>query len=372
MVDKANILVVDDEMGPRESMKMILHPFYNVYAAESGSDAIELLGQNAIDLVTLDLKMPGLPGIKVLEKVKQHDPDIEAIIITGYGSMDTAVEGLRLGAFDYIAKPFDVNHILSLVKCALDRRNAKLKLRNLKTDFLANVSHELRTPLSVVVGFVHLLLDQVLGEVTEEQKKVLEKVYRNSEDLLELIDNVLWMTSLEAGDSSQINEEFDIGMIVPETIKRHEKVLQDKGLRLSIELPVEGVHVIGDRTKIERIFQNLFSNAVKFTLQGQITVKAHPSADGKKVEIEIIDTGIGIQKDQLDAIFEPFHQVDSSLKRPFSGLGLGLTVARRMIDLLGGVLEIESEPGVGTHVLLRLPSSSKALENVISDQRRYG
>ena len=131
MVDKANILVVDDEMGPRESMKMILHPFYNVYAAESGSDAIELLGQNAIDLVTLDLKMPGLPGIKVLEKVKQHDPDIEAIIITGYGSMDTAVEGLRLGAFDYIAKPFDVNHILSLVKCALDRRNAKLKLRNL-------------------------------------------------------------------------------------------------------------------------------------------------------------------------------------------------------------------------------------------------
>lgn len=372
MVDKANILVVDDEMGPRESMKMILHPFYNVYAAESGSDAIELLGQNAIDLVTLDLKMPGLPGIKVLERVKQHDPDIEAIIITGYGSMDTAVEGLRLGAFDYIAKPFDVNHILSLVKCALDRRNAKLKLRNLKTDFLANVSHELRTPLSVVVGFVHLLLDQVLGEVTEEQKKVLEKVYRNSEDLLELIDNVLWMTSLEAGDSSQINEEFDIGMIVPETIKRHEKVLQDKGLRLSIELPVEGVHVIGDRTKIERIFQNLFSNAVKFTLQGQITVKAHPSADGKKVEIEIIDTGIGIQKDQLDAIFEPFHQVDSSLKRPFSGLGLGLTVARRMIDLLGGVLEIESEPGVGTHVLLRLPSSSKALENVISDQRRYG
>ena len=157
-----------------------------------------------------------------------------------------------------------------------------------------------------------------------------------------------------------------------ETIKRHEKVLRDKGLRLSIELPVEGVHVIGDRTKIERIFQNLFSNAVKFTSEGQITVKAHPSSDRKKVDIEIIDTGIGIQKDQLDAIFEPFHQVDSSLKRPFSGLGLGLTVARRMIDLLGGVLEIESEPGVGTHVLLRLPSSSKALENIISDQRRYG
>ncbi|MEK6602026.1 MAG: response regulator, partial [Candidatus Binatota bacterium] len=103
-------------MGPRESLKMILKPYFNVYTAERGGQALEILNQVPIDLVTVDLKMPGLPGTKVLEKVKQRDPDIEAIIITGYGSMDTAIEGLRLGAFDYISKPFDVNHILALVR----------------------------------------------------------------------------------------------------------------------------------------------------------------------------------------------------------------------------------------------------------------
>jgi DNA-binding response OmpR family regulator len=198
---KPHILIVDDEMGPRESLKMILNPYYNVHVAERGAQAVELLKQIPVDLVTLDLKMPGFSGINVLEKVKQIDPDIEAIIITGYGSLDTAIEGLRLGAFDYISKPFDVNHILSLVRRGLDRRNAKSRLRQVKSDFLSNVSHELRTPLSVVVGFVYLLLNQVIGKLSEEQQKVLETVYRNSEELLELIDNVLWMTSLNAGDS---------------------------------------------------------------------------------------------------------------------------------------------------------------------------
>src|SRR5678809_339166 len=99
------------------------------HTADRGTQALEMLKKLPVDLVTLDLKMPGFSGINVLEKVKQHDPDIEAIIITGYGSLDTAIEGLRLGAFDYISKPFDVNHILSLVRRGLERRNAKSKLR---------------------------------------------------------------------------------------------------------------------------------------------------------------------------------------------------------------------------------------------------
>ncbi len=369
---KSNVLIVDDEMGPRESMKMILHPLYNVYAADNGGEAIKILGQVPIDLVTVDLKMSGIPGIKVLEKVKQHDPDIEAIIITGYGSLDTAIEGLRLGAFDYIAKPFDVNQILSLVKRAMGRRDAKMRLRHLKEEFLANVSHELRTPLSVVVGFVYLLLNQVLGKLTDEQHKVLEKVYRNSEELLELIDNVLWMTSLNSGDSVATNTEFDVASVVREITARYEKALKEKELRLSLDMPSEGVWVVSDRSKIERIFQNIFNNAVKFTSEGQITVKARRSADEKSIDLEIIDTGIGIQKDYLEAIFQPFHQFDSSLQRPFSGLGLGLTVARRMAELVQGTLAIESRPGAGTRVALKVPSLSKSAESAISAQRHYG
>lgn len=374
---KPHILVVDDEMGPRESLKMILNPYYNVLTADRGAQAVEMLKQYPVDLVTLDLKMPGFTGINVLEKVKQHDPDIEAIIITGYGSLDTAIEGLRLGAFDYISKPFDVNHILALVRRGLERRNAKSQLRQVKSDFLSNISHELRTPLSVVVGFVYLLLNQVIGKLTDEQQKVLETVYRNSEELLELIDNVLWMTSLNAGDANATMERFDAREVVNETIKRYEKALRDKGLRLDVMLPDGDMSLVSDRAKIERVFQNVFNNAVKFTSAGEIVVKGQSSPQRDSIEIEISDTGVGIEQSMIDSIFEPFHQADNSIQRSFSGLGIGLTVARRMAELLGGKLAVTSQVGVGTRVSMSFPSqvmvaATLKSTRLASEQRKYG
>lgn len=369
---KPNILVVDDEMGPRESLKMILNPYYNVHTADRGAQALEMLKKLPVDLVTLDLKMPGFSGINVLEKVKQHDPDIEAIIITGYGSLDTAIEGLRLGAFDYISKPFDVNHILSLVRRGLERRNAKARLRQVKSDFLSNISHELRTPLSVVVGFVYLLLNQVIGRLTDEQQKVLETVYRNSEELLELIDNVLWMTSLNAGDANATLEKFDPRDIINDTVKRHEKAIREKNLKIDIQISDRDVSLISDRAKVERIFQNVFNNAVKFTNEGEIKIKVEPRSDEPGVDFEIIDTGIGIEESKLDSIFEPFHQTDSSTQRAYSGLGLGLTVARRMADLIGGTVSVNSKPGVGTRVMLRFPSQASGSAGLPLHQRNYG
>jgi signal transduction histidine kinase len=369
---KPNILVVDDELGPRESLKMILNPYYNVFTADRGSQAIDMLKQHPVDLVTLDLKMPGFSGINVLEKVKQHDPDIEAIIITGYGSLDTAIEGLRLGAFDYISKPFDVNHILALVRRGLERRHAKAQLRQVKSDFLSNISHELRTPLSVVVGFVYLLLNQVIGKLTEEQQKVLETVYRNSEELLELIDNVLWMTSLNSGDAQATLEKFDARELVNETMKRFEKAIREKGLRLDVQSDEEDVSIVSDRAKVERVFQNVFNNAVKFTSEGKIIVNVHRSARRDTIEFEIIDSGIGIDESKLDSIFEPFHQADNSMHRSYSGLGIGLTVARRMAELVGGKLAVRSKLGVGTHVTMTFPSQAAAAAPLAVEQRQYG
>ncbi|HEV8341773.1 MAG TPA: ATP-binding protein [Candidatus Binatia bacterium] len=360
MNNKANILVVDDERGPRESLMMILKPYYNVYTAERGAQAIELVNQIPVDLITVDLKMPGLPGIKVLEQIKQQDPDIEAIVITGYGSLDTAVQGIRLGAFDYIDKPFDVNHILALVKRALERRYAKLRLKELKSNFLANVSHELRTPLSVVVGFVYLLLNQVIGKLTDEQQKVLEKVYRNSGELLDLIDNVLWMTSLNAGDFLLGKDEFDVVRMIREAAKTFEGVMQEKEVQFSLQLPEEELLMVSDRSKVERIFKNLLNNAVKFTPRGHITVKVQRSADGMSIDLEVIDTGIGMDQTQIETMFEPFQQMDGSTQREFSGLGLGLTVARRLTEFLGGTLRVQSQPGAGTHAIVSLPYLAKS------------
>jgi signal transduction histidine kinase len=354
--NKPHILIVDDEMGPRESLRLILGPHYNVHVAEGGSEAVDILRQFPIDLVTLDLKMPGMTGINVLAQIKQHDPDIEAIIITGYGSLDTAIEGLRLDAFDYIAKPFDVKQILTLVERGLERRRSRTRLKNVRSDFITNVSHELRTPLSVVVGFVHLLLNQVLGKLTQDQQKVLQTVYRNSEELLQLIDNVLWLSTLNSGDTVDVIDEFDLRTLVRDGSRRYEAVMRDKKLTLTIDVPETELVITTDRLKLDRIFQNILNNAVKFTNEGWVRVTARGAADGAGAEIEVADTGVGIESGKLSSVMEPFQQVEGAVEQACDGLGLGLTVAYRMTRMLGGTLSIESQPGVGTTVRVKIPS----------------
>jgi signal transduction histidine kinase len=370
--NRPHILIVDDEVGPRESLKMVLNPYYNVHVAERGSQAVEMLHQYPVELVTLDLKMPGMTGIDVLEKVKQHDPDIEAIIITGYGSLDTAIEGLRLGAFDYIAKPFDVHHILALVERGLERRRSRTRLKSVRSDFISTVSHELRTPLSVIVGFVHLLLNQVLGKLTDEQSKVLATVYRNSEELLDLVDNLLWMTSLNARDVDDVIDHFDVREVVREAIQRHQALIDEKKVIVRSDLPDNAVLVATDRLKLERIFRNVFSNAVKFTEQGTVTVSAHPTADSAGVELTVVDTGVGIDESRLASVFEAFQQVEGAVVRACAGLGLGLTVAVRLAELLGGTLKIESKLGVGTTVRMTFGSRKDAANTDAATERRYG
>ncbi|HVO92149.1 MAG TPA: ATP-binding protein, partial [Terriglobales bacterium] len=160
--------------------------------------------------------------------------------------------------------------------------------------------------------------------------------------------------------------------VVNETVKRYGKSLHDKGLSLNVELAEGELSVVSDRAKIERIFQNIFNNAVKFTVQGDITVKAQRSADRNSVEFEISDTGTGIEESKIDSIFEPFHQADNSIQRAFSGLGLGLTVARRMTELIGGKLEVSSKPNVGTRVTMTFPTHASMAAPFAVDQRKYG
>ena len=263
MDGSTHILVVDDETGPRESLRIILDPYYRVSTASRSEEAVEIMRKRPVDVVTLDLKMPGVSGIKLLEQIRERDPDVEAIIITGYGSLETALEGLRLRAFDYIAKPFDVNQVLALIRRALQSRRTRLKLKQIKSEFLSSISHELRTPLSVVMGFSSLLLDQPANEMKPEQLKMLEKVYRSSEEMLGLIDNILWLGYLRSGDLSLMPEEFDLAGVLREGTEKYRSVMEEKGIRLSFRLPDEGVHILSDLSKVSRVFQNLFQNAVR-------------------------------------------------------------------------------------------------------------
>ncbi|MFQ5849296.1 MAG: response regulator [Candidatus Binatia bacterium] len=257
MNDKANILVVDAKMASRESLKTILTPCYNVYTAEGVTRAIEILDQTPIDLVTVDLNMHELPRIQFLEEVKRHDQDIETIIVTDNGSVGTTPEGSSSGALDYITKPFDANFVLSLVQRALERRKGKLKLKVLRSIFLANVSQDLRGPLSVVVGFVSLLLDQAFGKLTEEQQRALEKVHKSSEEVLALIDNMMLLTCLNTSDTPQIGDALHAEGVITDTTKRYENPMQEKETRISVKFPATGLPRQREPSKVTQISSRL-------------------------------------------------------------------------------------------------------------------
>jgi putative nucleotidyltransferase with HDIG domain len=150
---RANILIVDDELGPRESLGMILKPSFNIFTSEDGREALQIIKNKKIDVVTLDLKMPVMPGEEVLKQIKNYDPTIEVVIITGYGTLKSAVEAIKYNVFDYILKPFNVSDILSTVKRCIERREISLRIK----DFLAEIEKESKSPLKMYKHISHLL-----------------------------------------------------------------------------------------------------------------------------------------------------------------------------------------------------------------------
>src|SRR5437870_3993898 len=184
-------------MGVRESLRAILQGECEVLTASSGDQALDIVRREPVDVMTLDLKMPGLGGIGVLERARQMDPDVEVLIITGYGSLDTAVQGLRLRAFDYLAKPFDSAQVRRLVARAIARRAAVRRRKTLPDQVLSGLSHELRTPLNVIMGYSAILREEGEDNLSEEQRVALDRIQSNSSSLLAYVETIFYMAELD-------------------------------------------------------------------------------------------------------------------------------------------------------------------------------
>ncbi|HVN86573.1 MAG TPA: hybrid sensor histidine kinase/response regulator [Candidatus Binatia bacterium] len=356
MEESASLLIIDDERGPTESLRMIFKPSYKVFTAAGAEQALSILRTTPIDVVTLDLRMPGMPGIELLERIKEHDPDIEVIIVTGYAALDTAIRGLRHHVFDYITKPFDVPHIADLVRRAVGRRRASVRMRNIKEDFLANLSHELRTPLSAIIGYGAILAEELQSVVNTEQRTALDRIQANSQELLTLIEGVLLLNSLDAGEVPLTVRPFDLAETVRRVGHRYRGVAGDKGLTVDIEIRGTDLIAVSDEEKLERILSALLDNAVKFTPRGGVTLSVRSAPQPGALEIEVSDTGIGMGREEIVHALQGLAQTDSSSRRRYRGLGLGLRIATRLVEFLGGDLRIRSEAGQGTQCIVTLPA----------------
>ena len=239
----------------------------------------------------------------------------------------------------------------------LERSN---KVRN---EFLNIMSHELRTPLTVIMGYTGMIKEGMWGEVTPGQQKALGKVTSRSDELLTMINSILQATSLEAGAVKVESQEVNLGSFLDELRSSYDVPLA-KELTLNWDCPSELPVLQTDSDKLKHILQNLINNAIKFTDKGHVTISARylegvrAAVGNGQVEFKVTDTGIGIPKEHCSFIFEMFHQVDSSETRAYGGVGLGLYIVKTFTELLGGKIDVKSEPGKGSVFTVSIPCDS--------------
>ncbi|MCY7400084.1 MAG: PAS domain-containing protein [Nocardioides sp.] len=238
-----------------------------------------------------------------------------------------------------------------------------------KSSFLATMSHELRTPLNSIIGFTGILLQSLAGPLNPEQSKQLGMVQGSARHLLELINDVLDLSKIEAQQMQVQSEPFDLAALVERVVASVGPQATRKGLTLAIELPDRPIEMVGDRRRVEQVLINLLGNGTKFTERGGVTLTvdelAGPgsSADtvtARVVRMRVSDTGIGMRPNDLDKLFRPFHQVDTGLTRTHEGTGLGLAICSRLVGLMGGNLTVDSQLGVGSTFTVTLPESGVA------------
>jgi signal transduction histidine kinase len=222
-----------------------------------------------------------------------------------------------------------------------------------KSQFFANMSHELRTPLNAVLGYTELLADGLYGDIPERAKQVLERVQINGTHLLALINDVLDLSKIEAGELSLGLEDYSLRNVVETVVAQAGSLAQAKGLALVSDIGNDLPKGSGDERRLAQVILNIVSNAIKFTDHGSVTISA--SAANGMFEIAIKDTGSGIAPDDQARIFEAFQQVDNSNTRTKGGTGLGLSISRRLVEMHGGTIGVESTLGAGSIFYIRLP-----------------
>ncbi|MCC6747694.1 MAG: HAMP domain-containing protein [Deltaproteobacteria bacterium] len=259
----------------------------------------------------------------------------------------------------------------------LEQRNVTLQqqrdqlqeMNRLKSQFLANISHELRTPLNAIIGYTELLADGIYGEVSAEQAQSLGGIGENATHLLQLINEILDLSKVEAGKMTLAFTDVNLPQLVRDVVDHTAPLVRDRPYQVETSLPEGALRVVTDAAKVRQIVANLLSNAVKFTQEGSVRVVLEPRAEGGAT-IQVIDTGIGIRPEHLDVIFDEFRQVDGSSTRQHGGTGLGLAISRKLATMIGGQILVESRHGQGSRFTLIIPRGEPKAEAPRSPRTR--
>ena len=361
-MDKPKIINIDDEEVVLDSCTQILEGSdYIVRTAENGTLGLNLVKEFQPDLVCIDLKMPGITGIEVLEKITESNPTIVSIVITGYATVNSAVEAMKKGAYDFLPKPFTPDEFRLITKRGLERRRLMLEtiaLRKekelLRENFAAIVSHELKSPLSAIQQNLFALSAELLGVLNENQQSRFERMKSRLEDLIKLVNSWLRVMSI---DIAKISENFS-PIALPSVISKAIETIELQAIRKDIQIITtidESMDPIqGEEVSFEEALINIIGNAIKYSYPGsKISINARQV--NELVLLTISDTGVGIPKEELPYVLVDFFRGKSG-KEIEDSHGMGLTISRQIIEAHKGTISVESKQGEGTTFYISVPT----------------
>ena len=374
MSSVTNILVTDDEPATLETLSAALEDMgYKITTAVNGQEALTLIRRQPFNIVIADIKLPDISGLEILETTKELYPEAAVIMITGHASIETAVDAINEGAYAYILKPVAMNELENIINNALreqrllienrelveslQQSNKRLAEANLaleqvsqtKSDFMAKMSHELRTPLNSIIGFSEVMLDKAKPPLHQEtHDEFLNYIYTGANHLLHLINSILDLSKVESGKITIEPSEFDLAVLLEDVKMTTLPMLVTKKQTLEIEVGKGISTIFADEPKMRQIFLNLISNAHKFAPREDKIRVVCRLENPRLLHCSVIDNGIGISPQDRHRIFEEFGQVKKSSKARGQGAGLGLSIAKKLVELHGGNIWVVSEVGCGS------------------------
>jgi signal transduction histidine kinase len=353
-----SVLIVDDEAIIRDLCSKALKG-YRVFQAGDGEEALKIFAKGEIDVILTDVMMPKMGGIELLKRLKEIEPTLVVIVMTGFAEKDIILNALKADADDFISKPINLLQLRTAVDKALVKKALKEEIANLKSmdrfksNFLSLISHKFRTPITAISLFLQNLANGVYDSEDPMYRKYQHLIYDEACYLERLVAELLAFSQAIDDGTGLKPEPCNLSNIVTELLQASVEAAGKPGVEIRLDLD-QVPPVLLDREKISFAVKQVLENAFKFSGEiGVVTVSLKIHEDLVKVTVQ--DTGIGIAKEDLPKVFEKFYQVDSTRSGQIRGFGLGLYYAKEFIRLHGGNVMIESEPWKGTAVTIAIP-----------------
>lgn len=357
--DPPTILIVDDEAIIRDLCARALKDF-RILQAGNGQEALRIYSREKVDLLLVDVMMPIMNGLDLLQQIKERDPEQLVIVMTGYADKDIILRALKADADDFISKPINLLQLKTSIQNALEKKTlhrALVQLKQMdriKSDFLGLISHKLRTPTTSISLFIQNLSTGNIDTSSPDFASAVDAIREESDYLAYLIQDLLYFSEIILEDSEGHTALENLKEIAISVIAEKRKLAEQKSHTLLVDFEGEWNEVMIDRLRISFALNALLDNAIKFTPPGG-EIKVTGRVTMEELILAVSDNGPGIEAEEMSKVFEKFYQVDPQNTGQIRGFGLGLFYARQFVQDHGGNLQLSSAPGQGTEAVITLP-----------------